>query len=76
MNQRHGGANNGYPEGALEMATKSVLKSIHVKDRRQATNLVRALESAKGKAATSVIKNRSFSDVDRSEIRRMFGESK
>lgn len=63
-------------KGALEMATKSVLKSIHVKDRRQATNLVRALENAKGKAAAPVAKNRSFSDADRSEIRRMFGESK
>ena len=63
-------------KGALEMATKSVLKSIHVKDRRQATNLVRALENAKGKAAAPVVKNRSFSDADRSEIRRMFGASK
>ncbi len=58
------------------MATKSVLKSIHVKDRRQAANLVRALENAKGKASITVTKSRSFSDADRAEIRKMFGENK
>lgn len=58
------------------MATKSVLKSVHVKDRRQAANLVRALENAKGKASIIVTKSRSFSDADRAEIRKMFGENK
>lgn len=65
-----------WQKGVLWMATKSVLKSIHIRDRRRAASLVRALENAKGKAAAHVVKSRTFSDADRSEIRKMFGETK
>ena len=58
------------------MATKSVLKSIDIKDRRSAFALVNALENAKGKHAQPVNNQRTFSDADRDEIRKMFGAEK
>ena len=54
------------------MATKSVLKNIDIKTTVAARALVNALENAKGKHARPVVSNRSFSDADRAEIRKMF----
>lgn len=56
------------------MATKSVLKSVQIKNRRSALGLVRALENAHGKRSQEVVHNRTFSDATREEIRKMFGE--
>lgn len=54
------------------MATKSVLKNVDLKTRKSATALVNALENAKGKSAQPVVKQRTFSDASREEIRKMF----
>lgn len=56
------------------MATKSVLKSINIKDRKAAFALVNALENAQGKKAKPVEHSRSFSDASREEIRAMFAQ--
>ena len=56
------------------MATKSILKTIHIKKREPVYSLVRALENAKGKSEKEVIMSRSYSDASRDEIRKMFGE--
>ncbi len=58
------------------MATKSVLKCIDIKKRSSALALVNALENAKNKPTQFVPKNRTFSEADRDEIRKMFGGSK
>ena len=58
------------------MATKSILKSINIKDRKSARSLVNALENASGKHAKDVVRSRSFSDASREDIRKMFGEKK
>ena len=56
------------------MATKSILKTIHIKKREPVYSLVRALEYAKGKAEKEVTMSRSYSEASRDEIRKMFGE--
>lgn len=58
------------------MATKSVLKNIDIKNRNSAMALVNALENAKGKHAQYVVKDRSFSNASKEEIRKMFGADK
>ena len=58
------------------MATKSVLKNIDIKTPAAARALVNALENAQGKYAQPVENNRAFSDADREEIRKMFGDRK
>ena len=57
------------------MATKSVLKTIHIKKRRSALALVQALENAKGKSQKEVTMSRSYTTASRDEIRKMFGNS-
>lgn len=57
------------------MATKSVLKSIHIRDKNAAERLVSALEHASGKGSKQVLQTRMFSDASREEIRKMFGET-
>lgn len=58
------------------MATKSVLKTIDIKERRAALAITRALEHAKEKHTQPVVKQRTFSDASREEIIKMFGEKK
>lgn len=55
------------------MATKSILKTVHIKERKSALALANALEHAKGKAAQKVSFNRTPSEASRDEIRAMFG---
>ena len=55
------------------MATKSILKSVEIKNKETAVSLISALENAKGKHAKPVVIQRSFSDASRDEIRKMFG---
>ena len=55
------------------MATKSILKTVHIKERKSASALVNALENAKGKSAQKVEFKRMPSDASRDEIREMFG---
>lgn len=55
------------------MATKSILKTIHIKERSSANALVNALESASGKTTKDVTMKRSYSEASRDDIRKMFG---
>lgn len=54
------------------MATKSILKTIHIKEKGPATALVGALVSAKGKSEKDVPMKRTCSEASKSEIRKMF----
>ena len=56
------------------MATKSILKTIHIKKRKPALALVRALENANKKSQKEVVMSRSYSNASRDEIKKMFGE--
>lgn len=58
------------------MATKSILKTIHIKTPKNARRLTSALENASGKAAKDVKLRRSVSDASRNEICKMFGGGK
>ncbi len=55
------------------MATKSILKTILIKDRKSARALVNALEHASGKGEKQVIMRKGSSEASQSEIRKMFG---
>ena len=57
------------------MATKSVLKTILIKDRRTASALVAALENASGKKSKDVVISRTCSELGRDEIKKMFGDN-
>lgn len=60
----------------LRMATKSVLKTIHIKDPKSAQRLTAALEHAAGKSYQEVRLSRSVSTASRDEIGKMFGGKK
>ncbi len=55
------------------MATKSILKVIHIKNPKSARRLTSVLENAAGKSAKEVKLGRSASDASRVEICKMFG---
>ena len=55
------------------MATKSVLKSVMIKDRRAAHSLVKALENASGKQSQDVTMSRTCKELNKSDIQKMFG---
>lgn len=55
------------------MATKSILKTIHIKERGAAVALVGALENAKGKSEKEVVFKRTPSEASRSEVQKLFG---
>lgn len=57
------------------MATKSILKTIHIKEPGAAAALVRALENAKGKSEKEVVFQRAPQEASRSDIQKMFGAS-
>lgn len=54
------------------MATKSILKNIVIKDKKSSSDLINALESAKGKKAVDVTFSRSVRTADDEMIRKMF----
>lgn len=58
------------------MATKSILKTIHIKSPKSAKRLASALENASGKTAKETEFSRGASDASRDEIRKMFGSKK
>lgn len=62
-------------ERMMNMATKSILKNVTIKDRRSTQRLVSALENAHGKRSQDVQHQRSHSDASREDIRKMFGGS-
>ncbi len=57
------------------MATKSILKSIVIKDKKSSTALVNALESAKGKKANDVTFSRTVRTADDEMIKKMFDKT-
>ena len=59
-----------------KMATKSILKTIHIKSPKSANRLVSALENASGKSYEIVKLTRPASDASRNEISKMFGQEK
>ncbi len=56
------------------MATKSILKTITIRDPASAAALANALENASGKSAKQVPFSRGFSHAGREEIQKMFRE--
>lgn len=56
------------------MATKSILKSIHVKERKQAAKLVSAMERAERQRPQRVNFSRMVSVADRDEVKLLFGD--
>ena len=60
----------------MDMATKSILKNVTIKDKKSALFLVSALENAHGKRSKDVQHQRPHSDASRDDIRKMFGGQK
>lgn len=58
------------------MATKSFLKTINIKNKKECTSLVHAMEYAQKKSAVVVKFNRSYHYADPSEIDKIFGDKK
>lgn len=58
------------------MATKSILKTIHIKDPRAARQLANALEYAAERPAKEVAMSKIVSEASREDIRKMFGIKK
>ena len=57
------------------MATKSILKAVHIKDARSARNLVDALENSQKRPAMKAQRSAKVTNASRSEIRDMLGKS-
>lgn len=59
----------------MNMATKSFLKNIVIKDRKSAEKFIKALENAENKKVKKVTVNKRVEDVtDKEQIRKMFGK--
>jgi iron(III) transport system ATP-binding protein len=55
------------------MATKSILKNININKRKDANQLISALEQADNKSSKTVTISRTLSEATREDIRRVFG---
>ncbi len=58
------------------MATKSILKSVIIKDKATSTSLINALENAKNKKAIDVTLSRTVRNADSELIKKIFGDTK
>lgn len=56
-------------EGVMCMATKSILKSVDIKDKKLGKSLVIALENAAGKHSRDVQLSRTYEDVRGDKLR-------
>lgn len=56
------------------MATKSILKNVDIRDRKLSRNFVNALENAHKKVAKEVTLSKSCTNVNRRDIKKLFGE--
>ncbi len=56
------------------MATKSITKNINIKDKKLGKALVFALENASAKKGEEVTYSKSYQEIKRSDIKKMFGE--
>lgn len=57
------------------MATKSILKTITIKDKSASRSLINALEHADEKAAKEVSYSKSVRTADREQVQKMFGDN-
>lgn len=55
------------------MATKSICKTVHIRDRRLAGRLINALENAKGKHSVEVHLSKKTYDLKGDQIKEVFG---
>ncbi|MCL2355585.1 MAG: hypothetical protein FWC70_00320 [Defluviitaleaceae bacterium] len=55
------------------MATKSMIKSVNIKNKRLAEGLVSALENAEKKSSKEVVLQRRLDEVKGENIKRYFG---
>lgn len=55
------------------MATKSICKTVHIRDRRLAAQLMNALESAKGKHFNNVIMTKKVRNPKGDQLKELFG---
>lgn len=58
------------------MATKSILKSVNIKNKDAALSLARAMENAHTRHGDPVNMSRPVSEASENEIRKMFGANK
>jgi len=57
------------------MATQSISKNIHIKDKKLCENLVHAMEQAKKKPSKKVRISKRCSDVKKEKIKSFFGDN-
>lgn len=62
--------------GGIVVATKSILKSVIIKDKATSTSLINALENAKNKKAIDVTLSRTVRNADSELIKKIFGDTK
>lgn len=56
------------------MATKSILKNIHITDRKKAAKLVNAMERAERQKPRRVMFGKSVDVVERDEVKLLFAD--
>jgi len=56
------------------VATKSILKTVHIKDSKSASKLAGALENSQTKRQKDFKPSRQVSEASREEIKSMFGK--
>ena len=64
----------GHYERMIIMATKSILKSVNIKNKGAALSLARAMENAHSKKSIPVKMSRPVSEATEDEIMQMFGD--
>nr|DAW18051.1 MAG TPA: hypothetical protein [Caudoviricetes sp.] len=69
-------AHNILREGVINVATKSILKTVHIKDNTSARRLANALSNAYDVQHQPVVFKCRVSDASDEEIRAMFGDNK
>ena len=57
------------------MATKSILKNISIKDKKNASSFISALENAKGKKSINVIDTKKCIEASSEQMRKIFGSN-
>lgn len=58
------------------MATKSFLKTVHLRGAKQCQNFIKALESSQSKQIIPATTTRKASDMSKEQIQKIFGDSK
>ena len=56
------------------VATKSILKTVDIKNPKLGKSMIQALENASGKQAQDIQLSRTYEDVKGDKIRRIFGK--